>query len=176
MAAPEFVPTRPQQVVRSYESPPPRSGGWVADRPAEIRGLQPLGEQLGTPGPDQGYALRLARRFSDRLHLSDGEQVEDALAVGAAVAMKRCGLLARGPVIHDLTAALTVWGLLDGAADPELVDLRREWFEEVHLPFHYPLMRRIVDAVRDDVLIQPLANIEDLYRANWRDCIDVDAG
>lgn len=176
MAAPQFVPTDPNQQVRSYTSPPPRAGGWQADRPGEIDGLQPVGEQLGTPGPDQGYALTLSKRFKGRLQLAEGEYEGDALAVGAAVAMKRAGLLGRAPVVHDLTAAFTVWGLLDPTADPELVALRTEWFEEVHLTIHYPTMRRIADSVREEILLQPHSAIEAEYRADWRSCIDTEAG
>jgi hypothetical protein len=163
MAAPEHVPTKPTTLVRSYGSPPRRPTPWVADRPGEIRGRQPEGEQLGTPGPDQGYALALARRFAGGLHLTAGESEADALAAAAAIAMKRSGLFGRAPIVHDVRIGLTVWGLLDAAADPELVELRRGWFEEVHHVHHYTELRR----THTDVAA--------LHAADWRACLDLDA-
>lgn len=147
----------------------------MADRPGEIEGLQPVGEQLGTPGPDQGYALTLAKRFENRLHLTSGEHASDALAGGAAVAMKRSGLFGRAPVVHDMTVALTVWGFLDAGADPALVSARRELFEEVHLYVHYTELRRIVDAVPEAVLLQPHGVTVSQHRADWRRCLDLAA-
>lgn len=175
MAAPEFVPTPPQQLVRSYVSPPRRAGSWVADRPGELGGPQPAGEQLGTPGPDQGYALTLAERFRGRLALSEGEHEADALAAAAAIAMKRSGLFGRAPIIHDLRVGLTIWGLLDAAAPAELVELRREWFEEVHLPMHYRELQRIVDAAPDPVLRLPHDAIYERHHTDWRACLELSA-
>lgn len=174
MAAPEHVPVSPTTTVRSYASPPWRAGSWLADRPGEIDGRQPEGERLGTPGPDQGYALKLVERFRDRVHVADGEDVEDALAVGAAVAMKRSALFGRAPVSHDLTVGLTVWGWLDPVPDPELVAVRREWCAEVHHVHHYPELRRCTDAVPDDVLRRPHGVIVESHRTDWRSCLDLD--
>lgn len=173
MAAPEYVPTKPATLVRTYESPPRRPEPWVADRPAEIHGRQPEGEGLGHPGPDQGYALTLAHRFQDRLLLAEGEQLADAIAGVSAVAMRRNALFGRAPVMHDLTVAATVWGFLDPNPDPELVDIRRRAFEEVHLAHHYPELRRIVDAVREDVLLLPHSQVADRYASDWRSCLDL---
>jgi len=173
MAAPEHVPTTPTQVVRSYTSPPRRAGSWMADRPGEIDGLQPEGERLGTPGPDQGYALKLVTRFEGRLTLLDGEEEVDALAGASAIAMKRSGLFGRAPIVHDLTVGLTIWGFLDRAPDVELVELRRAWFEEVHLVHHYQELRRIADAAADDVLRLPHGAVDDRHSADWRSCLDL---
>lgn len=175
MAAPEFVPTAPDQLVRSYSSPPPREGSWMADRPAELHGPQPRGEQLGDPGPDQGYALTLADRFAGRLSLSAGEHEADALAGAAAVAMKRSSLFGRAPVVHDLTVGLTVWGFLSAEAPAELVELRTEWFDEVHLGIHYRQLRRIVDAVPANVLRLPHGAIAERHAQDWRSCLELDA-
>lgn len=175
MGAPEFVPTPAQQLVRSYSSPPWRGRSWIADRPAEIAGRQPVAEQLGNPGPDPGYAVTLANRFHGSLHLDTGEHESDALSGAAAIAMKRAALMGRAPVIHDVTAALTIWGFLDSAADPELVSLRREWFEEVHHSFHYTARQRIVDAAPAEVLLLPHKAIADRHRSDWRSLLNLEA-
>lgn len=175
MGAPEHVPAVPGSTVRSYSSPPRRAGSWRADRPGELPGRQPAGERLGTPGPDQGYALTLAGRFAGRLQLEEGESEADALAGAAAIGMKRAGLFGRAPVIHDVEAGLAVWGYLDANVDPALVELRRQWFEEVHHPHHYMELRRVVDAVPADLLRQSLDDIEVAYAESWRDCLDLGA-
>ena len=112
MAAPDHVPTDPTKRVRAYTSPPRRADAWMADRPGDLTGGQPKGAALGTAGPDQGYAYRLVHLFDDRLHLG-GVDREDAVAGCVALAMKRSGLFGRAPVVHDLTAAFTIYGFLD---------------------------------------------------------------
>ncbi len=174
MSAPRYVPTDPTQTLRSYASPPRRPTSWVADRPGELSGLQPEGERLGTPGPDQGYAIRLARRFEGRLMLLDGEHQADALAGATAVATKRSGLLGRAPVVHDVRVGLVVWGFLDDAVDAGLAEIRPEWFDEVHLRHNYSDLRRIADAAPEDVLVLPHTEIEERHRADWRSCLDLD--
>jgi hypothetical protein len=174
MAAPRYGPTSPTQTVRSYTSPPRREGSWTADRPGEVPGLQPEGERLGTPGPDQGYALKLARRFEGRLSLLDGEHESDALAGATAIATKRSGLFGRAPVLFDVQVGLVVWGFLDDRVDPELAGIRPGWFDEVHLRHNYSDLRRIADSAPEDVLRLPHAQIEERHRADWRSCLDLD--
>lgn len=173
MGAPEYVPTTPQDEVRSYASPPRRPASWRADRPGEVVGRWPEGDRLGTPGPDQGYAIGLADRFQGRLQLHDGDDEADALAGASAIGMKRAGLFGRAPVVHDIEAGLCLWGYLDADVDPVLVELRRGWFEEVHQAHHYMELRRVVDAVRDEVLHQSLDAIAAAYADDWRACLDL---
>lgn len=171
MAAPAYVPP-PVENPRVYHSPPWREGEWLADRPADLRGRQPVGPRLGYPGPDQGYAIHLARRFEGRLTLAPGEHEADALAGAVAVAMKRASLFGRAPVIHDVTAALTIWGLL-GDADPELVRLRCSLFREASHPHHGMARRKIADLVPIAVLRRPHQEIASLVRADWRAGLNV---
>src|SRR5947209_6526587 len=117
MAAPEYVPVSLNELPRLKE-PIPAPGPWKADRPADLRpGGQPHGAKFGSPGPDQGYALTLARRFDDRLVLVEGEQKDDVVAGCLGVATKRSSLFGRAPVIYDLELAFSLWGFL--AAAPE---------------------------------------------------------
>lgn len=154
MAAPEYVPKPKNEQARSYQSPPWRPEPWLAQRPAELGGSQPKGPRLGYQGPDQGYALKLARRFEGKLVLTPGEDEQDAIAGCVAVANKRASLFGRAPVIHDLTVAFTIWGFLE-EADPELVRLRKRYFQGVSQPHHYSERRRIADVVPASTLKLP---------------------
>ena len=177
MGAPEHVPTEPVQRVHVYGSPPRRPESWRAVRPADFadQHRQPVGPRLGTPGPDVGYALKLAPLLEPELHLTEGEHARDALAGIVAIAMKRNSILGRAPVIHDLRIAATLWGFLDPDPDPELVELRRELFEEVDHFHHYAELRGIVDMVPADVLTQTPERVAERYRADWRDQLVIGA-
>lgn len=174
MAAPEFVPTKPLDEVRTYHSPPRRGDQWWAVRPGDIVGDQPDGDGMGVPGPDQGYALKLADEVFRPKLIHGAVSVDDAIAGCLGIALKRAALFGRAPVSHDLRAAFTIWGFLDVSPDPELVALREVWFAEVAHPHHYGEARRIVDAVADEVLARPHADIEsDYLSSGWRSLITV---
>jgi hypothetical protein len=174
MAAPEFVPTKPLDEVRTYESPPRRGDQWWAVRPGDIVGGQPDGDGMGVPGPDQGYALKLADEVFGPKLIHGAVSVDDAIAGCLGIALKRAALFGRAPVSHDLRAAFTIWGFLDVSPDPELVALREAWFAEVANPHHYGEARHIVDAVADEVLARPHAEIEsDYLSSGWRSLITV---
>ena len=144
MTQPSFVPVvEADQVRRAYPLHVPSI--WTSSRPSELRGTRaPSGSSLGTPGPDQGFALKLARRFEDRLVLGAGEHAEDAISGCTAVAMRRAALFGRAPVIHDLTPSFTLWGFLDGAPS-DLVAARESLFRSA--AHHYRVQRTIADAV-----------------------------
>lgn len=148
MPQPEYVPISAADEVRPVERlPPPRR--WNADRPGEQRGGRPAGRGMGVPGPDQGYALHLARRFEGALSLAEGESEEDAVAGCLGVALKRASLYGRAPVIHDLELAFTLWGF-GGDAPEELVEARRPLFQGA--AHHYWDQRLIADRVPDSTL------------------------
>ena len=168
MAAPEFVPTtKDQQPRRGLGLPPSRR--WTADRPGELGAAQPEGRTLGHPGPDQGYALKLARRFSDRLVL-DGVHAEDAVAGCLGIGLHRASLFGRAPMIHDLDIAFRVWGFL-GDAPAELVALRAPLFEAAS--HHYWDQRAIVDRVPESTLRLSHQTVAARFPADWRDLISV---
>lgn len=169
MAAPEYVPTDPLARLRTYRSSPRRPEPWVADRPGEITEGQPRGDRLGAPGPDLGYALKIARTFDGRLRLADGEDHHDVVGGCVAVAMKRASLFGRAPVVHDLTVAFTIWGYLDHATPPELVAVRRRLFEGVgHAAHHYVALREVVDAVPEATLRLTPDEVNRAYATGWR--------
>lgn len=171
MAAPEHVPTKPAESVRAYTSPPRRSGAWRTDRPGDFAsaGRQPSGDQLGSQGPDQGYALKLAKIIEGQLQLRSGEHRSDAVAGVVAVGLKRASAFGRAPVIHDLRVGATLFGFLDSTPDESLVRFRTSLFEEVGHFHHYTELRHIADLVADDVLRQTPEQVEARYEANWRD-------
>jgi hypothetical protein len=173
MAAPEFVPLKPNDKVREYASPPWRDDPWVPARPAEVvtNGGQPDADagRMGAPGPDQGYLLTLLPLLRSDLQLQGTELVADAEAGGVAIALKRASLFGRAPIIHDLRIAYTVWGFLDPAAPAELVAERSARFEGVRLTaHHYPELRAVADAVPEATLRLSPAEVAQRHAADWR--------
>ncbi|HVV36514.1 MAG TPA: hypothetical protein VHC63_07905 [Acidimicrobiales bacterium] len=149
MAQPEFVPVGERDEVRPAELlPPPKR--WEATRPGEtVDTRMPEGDGFGNQGPDQGYALFLAKRFADKLELVDGEHRNDVINGCLGVATKRASLFGRGPVIYDWEIAFTVWGYL-GGAPTAVVQKRVELFAEAS--HHYWKRRAIADAVPESTL------------------------
>jgi hypothetical protein len=89
--------------------------------------------------------LRLARRFEDRVQLRAGESLEDVLVGAALLASRRSALFGRGPTVHDLETALTLWGFLDSDPPEELVATRRMAFSGA--AHDYVTQRALVDRV-----------------------------
>jgi hypothetical protein len=170
MGAPEFVPTPAGNAPRVYSSPPRRPETWRVDRPADFADTQrqPTGDRLGSPGPDQGYALKLAPLLEPELRLQEGEHLAGVLAGIVAIGLKRASVVGRAPVIHDLRIGATLFGFLDEHPDPSLVRLRRELFEEVQHFHHYAELRHIADLVPADVLRQTPDQVAARYTADWR--------
>jgi hypothetical protein len=175
MAAPEFVPVKPMDDVRTYESPPRRPGSWVSVRPGDLHAPQPRGPMFGNPGPDQGYALVLARHHQSDLHLERGEKADDAVAGCVGIALKRASLFGRAPVIHDVIIAYTLWGFLDEKPKADLVTLRRSAFDEVAVPVHYAERLRLVAAVPDATLRKQPSVVASEHKADWRALLDIGA-
>ena len=172
MAAPEYVPAKPMDDVRTYESPPRRPDPWIPRRPGELGAGNPRGVAFGNQGPDQGYGLILAKRLAGKVILQTGEELDDVIAGCLGVGLKRASILGRAPIIHDMTAAYTIWGFLDPSPDPALVHLRKSAFDECASPSHYGERRRIVAAVRDDAVRKPHTTITDHYGNDWRSQLD----
>jgi len=169
MAAPRFAPVPPVDVSRVYESPPVVPASWKPDRPGDFVGFQPEGERLGFQGPDQGFALRIASGFRDRLALQPGERADDAIKGCLGVALKRASLFSRAPVVHDLTIAFTIFGFLDPAAPAELVEARRQLFVGLSHLYHYTEGRRIADMVPESTLRMTPQQVTAAYPARWRE-------
>ena len=168
MAAPDYVPIalpdRPRQSLLT-----PGHDGWTATRPGDLRGAQPSGPNFGNQGPDQGYGLVLAERFSDGLLLAAGEDRHDVVAGCLGVGLARASRFGRAPVIHDFELAYGVWGYLDKAPD-DLVAHRRPLFAGA--AHHYWDQRAIVDAVPEPTLRLPPAEVRRRL-GEWRSLLTV---
>ena len=168
MAQPDYVPVGPADRVRQSQRLPP-ARPWIASRPGEIKGLRPpVGESFGSPGPDQGYALRLARQFDARLVLAAGEHAEDVIAGCVAVAMKRASLFGRAPVVYDLELAFALFGFLtDASGDGELLEFRRPLFQSA--AHDYWEQREIADIVPESTLRMKHT---DVSPTAWRELVE----
>lgn len=174
MAAPKTAAPELRETLY-YRSPDVVPDRWTPDRPGVVRGLQPVGERLGAQGPDQGYALTLARRLEPQLHLAPGEDAGDAVQGCVGIALRRASLYGRAPVIHDLRMAFTMWGFLDPEPPAELVEQRRRLFEGVgNTGHHYLDYRRLVDLVPESTLRMTPQQVSAAYPARWRSLTGLD--
>ena len=140
-------PRQQQNFAPGVHMPPARS--WRADRPGDVRSRAPRGPLTGTPGPNVGFALALARRARDRFRLESGERAEDAVAVVAELAMKRAATFGRAPTILDVDFAIEL--LWYAGAAPEEV---RRWRPGVvrGAAHDYVVRRAIADTVSTSLL------------------------
>jgi hypothetical protein len=149
MTQPTFVPISEADQVR-----PARHlhvpGAWTASRPAELHGpTAHRGPSVGTPGPDAGFALRLARRFEHDLKLGEGETEHDALFGAALIAARRAASFGRAPSIYDVQFALAYWSFLVDAPDALKAARRRAFASVSH---DYVTQRALVDVMDEETL------------------------
>src|SRR5262245_52419573 len=145
MSAPKSAPLGLRDAPY-YTSPDVVPDPWSPDKPGMVRGLQPVGARLGAHGPDQGYALTIARRLLPELELQSGERESDAVQGCLGIALRRASLFGRAPVVHDLRIAFTIWGFFDADPPTDLVAVRTPLFEGVgSTNHHYAEGRRIAD-------------------------------
>jgi hypothetical protein len=165
VSAPKFVPVATVGAFRGDSALPPAEE-WKSDRPADLAGGSPTGARMGRPGPDQGFAIKLANSFHGKLRLTPGEDEHDAIAGCLGVALKRASMFSRAPVIHDLRVAFATFGYLDDAP-ADLVEFRKQRFEAVG--HHYELQREIADLVPEETLrMTPEAVSRRVAGGNWK--------
>lgn len=120
MTQPKYAPISEQHEVREFAFLAPPLP-WTPHRPGEAAavpvGARPIGR--GVPGPDQGYALKLAEAFAHRLVLEPGEHEDDVLAGAVAIALCRGALCGRAPVALDIAVALELFGFLAPTGDTD---------------------------------------------------------
>jgi hypothetical protein len=143
----DVEPRQEPNLAPGVHMPPARA--WRADRPGDLGAMQPKGSLLGSPGPNVGYALNLVDRARDRMRLEPQEHADDAVAVVAALAMKRASTFGRGPTVNDVDFALELLGYSGEA--PEDV---RSWRPDVirAAAHDYSVRRAVVDTVSTGLL------------------------
>jgi len=143
----DSAPRQEPNLAPGVHYPPARP--WRADRPGDLRGGQPTGELLGSPGPNIGYALSLIARARDRMALAPHEHFEDAAAVVGELAMKRAASYGRAPVMADVEGAMLILGY-QGGVDPAFAKWRVRAVEGAH--DDYQRRRALCDAADLDAL------------------------
>ncbi len=131
MSQPKFSPIAQSAEVRqSYHLGVPQP--WCFSRPAELtRDYSPnYRTGMGDTGPDQGFAIKLAKKLSDRVVLSEDEDLHDVLAGMVAIALRRASLFGRAPVISDVLLAGKLFGYFADTR-AELLIHRKELFSGI---------------------------------------------
>ncbi len=175
MAAPDFVPQTPAQKTRAYRSPEHQPGAWTPERPGEAGAVQPSGGDFGFQGPDQGFALTVARALRGELRLAEGEKLADVEYGAVLLATRRASLFGRGPTVHDLRIGYCIFGFLDAEPDSDLVALRDKVFEGLGNSHHYFERREMLALVSDDTLRQSPEEVKAAHEADWRSLVSADA-
>ncbi len=171
MAAPRFAPTPVIDTARVYSSPAVVPSCWQPNRPGDLEGFQPEGEGLGYQGPNQGYALKLASIFRERLHLQPGEHADDAIGGCFGIALRRASMFGRAPVVHDLTVAFTIWGYLTAEVPHDLLRLRSKLFEGLGHGHHYVEARTLAHSVPEATLRMTPSSVAAAFPARWRELL-----
>lgn len=168
MTQPSYVPIAEVDQTRpALRLSTPRS--WTQARPAELLSpKRPRGRGAGVPGPDQGYAMLLAHRFSERLVLVEGEDPSDVLLGAALVATARSGHYGRAPVARDVELALGLFGYLSPAPD-ELVEWRRSKFGGI--AHDYSAQRELVDGIPEGSLLLDPGDAKRRAPDEWRELL-----
>lgn len=152
MAAPRTARTS-ERTPSYYSSPEVVPAAWLPERPGVVEGLQPTGPTLGAQGPDQGFALTIARRLVPKLHLHPSERLDDVIRGCVLIALRRASLFSRAPVVHDVNLAFTIWGFFEAEVPADLLERRIELFEGVgNVLHHYAEGRALADLVPESTL------------------------
>ena len=174
MAVDPYVPTRPEDAPRRSVAIPPAQG-WKAVRPGDLEPAAGPGRRngvlFGTPGPDSGYALTLAKRFHDQITAAFPETVHDAESLAAHVAMRRGGVFGRAPVSADVELAFTLFGWL-GDAPADLVEWRRKAVAGVD--HNYARRVRLVEAIPEWVIRQRPDQVRE-RAGDWKHLLGLEA-
>lgn len=147
-------PRQKQNFAAGVSMPPARS--WHADRPGDEVVRPPRGALTGSPGPNVGFALTLAKRSRDRFRLEPGEHADDAVAVVAELAMKRAATFGRAPTTLDVDFAVELLGYA-GAAPEDVRRWRPGLIRGAH--HEYVVRRSIADTVSTSLLRLSVAEL-----------------
>ncbi|NNN20046.1 MAG: hypothetical protein HKL84_09385 [Acidimicrobiaceae bacterium] len=168
MSQPNFV-TSPKHEGALGLVELPASNSWTKPRTGVITPTDRTARHLlGTPGPGQGYALRLIREKDAKIVISEGEEHED-VAVGLSVLVcKRAAAFGRSPISYDIDFLVKFFGF-DGTADANLVEFRRMFFKGAG--HSYMVQRQLADAIPESTLKltrEALSSVK-----NWRELFNI---
>jgi len=169
VSAPEYAPSSPFDAPRPGEfdrMPIPRP---YVVRPNEQATI-PQRPTFGTPGPDAGYALHLARTLEGRLELAVNERASDALAAGCVLAMKRAARFGRAPIKRDVEVGLAALGYL-GDAPCGLVAWRSHELFGIATDYH--LQRRLADGCAATLLTASVEQVRTML-PRWRQMLGIE--
>ncbi len=145
MTQPSFVSvSRMNSPPCSVPIPPARIG-----RQVELPREWPTG-RAGSPGPDQGYAMRLVRLYANRIVDDGGVARGDLLRICAATALKRASRFGRGPMMNDAAFAFHLWGFDDIPLSDEYRGARQALLTGVS--HDERLLRDVVDRIDGEML------------------------
>ncbi len=152
MAQPNFAPISETSRLRSIdELEVPRR--WSPYRTGELRFNkkpgQPRGKWLGSPGPDLGYALKLAEHLEHHIKLGKDESLHDAIDGIVVVAMKRSSYFGRAPMIGDIKFAINICGF-SADLSGDKAKRRQELFASIG--HSYDKKRRLASLINEDLL------------------------
>ena len=153
MTQPDYVPVAAGSQLREVD-PLAIPEAWRPTRPSELAPLKvsavEQGKLLGTPSPDSGFALKLARIRVHKLELAIGEHREDVERAVAAIAIKRAAFFSRAPVIHDVDFAIGLLGYGEADIPVEVLEHRKAVVSGVS--HDYFKMRRMLEAIGPETL------------------------
>jgi hypothetical protein len=124
-----------EDLPRATSGPAP-ARRWSASRPGDLHtpAEVPWGGAFGTPGPDTGYALKLASAAS--YELEEGESRHNVQSVLLLLMSARASRFGKGPSADDLAWSLMLLGLdrqeeIPQAAMARLAEDRQYWAPRV---------------------------------------------
>lgn len=135
---------------------------WAASRPGDLHapGDVPWGAGFGTPGPDTGYALKLAAQAD--FEVDPGEDRHNVESVLVLIMGARASLFGKAPSSDDLSFALLLIGL--GSEDPvpeagmaALAANRKYWAPRV--PHGSAAARRLVSMLSPGLLTLSVSDL-----------------
>ncbi|MDA8080839.1 MAG: hypothetical protein M0Z96_04395 [Actinomycetota bacterium] len=163
MSQPRFVTSpKHEQALGLVELPV--STSWTQPRTGSVTPTDRTKRRLlGTPGPGQGYALRLIKEKSAKIVLTEGEEHEDVETGLSAIIGKRAASFGRSPISYDVDFFVKLFGF-DGAADASLVEFRRMFFKGAG--HSYVVQRQLADAIPESTLKLTLDALSSVQQ--WR--------
>ncbi len=119
------IEVAPEALPRRRPEPAPALR-WTASRPGDLHAPAevPWGGGFGTPGPDTGYALKLAGQAE--FDLDAGESRPNVESMLVLIMSARASLSGKAPSVDDLGFAMILLGLAPREEIPDAIVVRLE--------------------------------------------------